>query len=180
MSDHQTRRPPARWPIAVPYAAATVIIAGAIAFVLPALADADRADAERARFEATARALRGSSTAASDLLAERERLSDRIRSLAPALDAETLARCRVEEGLLHLEQRGDFEAIDRTLHAIDHASCIAVRSVELESTAATAAGAEDELVLRVVLEPIGADASSVRAVEHGPAGVAGSAAEENP
>lgn len=174
MSEPAPRPSPSRWPLAIPYAAAAVLIAGAIAFVVPALADADRADADRNRFEATARALRGSSAAANDLLAERDRLSERIRSLTPALDAETLERCSIADGLLHLEQRGDFAAIDRTLHAIDHASCIAVRSVEIASEPS------GELLLRAVLEPIGADATSVRAVAGGPAGVSGSGAEEVP
>jgi hypothetical protein len=49
-----------------------------------------------------------------------------------------------------------------------------VRSVEIASEPS------GELLLRAVLEPIGADATSVRAVAGGPAGVSGSGAEEVP
>jgi hypothetical protein len=180
MTETPSRPSPSRWPIAVPYAAAAALIAASVAYVLPALADADRADIERARFESTARALRGSSAAASDLLAERDRLSDRVHALVPALDAETLELCRIEDGLLHLELRGDFAALDRTLHAIDHASCIAVRSVEIalvEPDGPADGPMHNELRLFAVLEPIGIDPASVRAVAHGPAGVSGATDE---
>ncbi len=119
-------------------------------FVRPALSEAERLDAERTSFENVTRTLRGVSSAAEKLMAERDRLRAEIDALKPILDAPIFAHAtRDGNGMLHVELRGSFADVATAMQEIDRANGILVREFTLERQ-----GSADELLLRLTLEPI--------------------------
>lgn len=153
---------PRHWiPLACAFAA---IAAVGFRFVLPALADAERLDAERVAFDNTARSLRGASHAAERLMTERDRLRSEIDAATPAISAGILRQAvRGDDGLLHLDVLGTFAEVSELLHAVDHAAGITVREFTLERQASP-----DQLRLQLTLDPV----APPRPVEGGVAGVA--------